>query len=81
MRADRGRTHIRRSAPYEPRVAQTNTAGNYRIHGYDASGQLTAAHGFEANGLARPHELWDYGYHAAGNLAHRTNNALRQDFR
>ena len=62
------------------RTALTNAAGDFRLYGYDGSGQLKTAVGYEGNGAARLHEKLGYAYDAAGNLNWRTNNALGQQF-
>jgi RHS repeat-associated protein len=48
--------------------------------GYDAIGQLTGWTGRESDGTARLNEQLRYVYDGAGNLRHRTNNALAQTF-
>jgi hypothetical protein len=57
------------------RTGQTNTAGDFRIFGYDPSGQLTSSTGKEPGGTTnRLHEQFGYAYDFAGNLNFRTNN-------
>lgn len=62
------------------RTVLTNTAGDYRNYTYDNIGQLRTAFGFEASGASRLNEQHGYAYDPAGNLNHRTNNALVQIF-
>jgi RHS repeat-associated protein len=62
------------------RTKQTLKEGNYWDYGYDSLGQLTSASGKESGGATRLQEQLTYGYDAAGNLAARTNNNLRQTF-
>ncbi len=51
---------------------------NNVAYDYDKIGQLTAAQGREADGGARLHEKFGYGYDAGNNPQFRTNNALIQ---
>jgi hypothetical protein len=62
------------------RTRQTRTDGSYVDYTYDNIGQLVSAIGKESGGAARLHENFGYLYDAAGNLSHRTNNALVQTF-
>ena len=63
------------------RLAETNTAGDFRNYTYDNIGELTTALGKEAGGVTnRWQEQFGYAYDAAGNLNQRTNNALIQTF-
>lgn len=63
------------------RTRQTRTRGDYIDYGYDSIGQLKTAVGKEPGGSTnRLNEQFGYGYDKGGNLAHRTNNALVQDF-
>lgn len=63
------------------RLAETNTAGDFRTYTYDNIGELTTTLGKEAGGVTnRWQEQFGYVYDAAGNLNYRTNNALVQTF-
>ncbi len=63
------------------RIAETNTAGDYRNYTYDNEGELVSAIGKEAGGTTnRLQEQYGYAYDAAGNLNYRTNNTLVQTF-
>jgi RHS repeat-associated protein len=63
------------------RTKQTFTDANYVDYTYDDIGQLKSAIGSESGGSpSRLHEQLGYAYDAAGNLNHRTNNALVQTF-
>ncbi|HEX5221178.1 MAG TPA: RHS repeat-associated core domain-containing protein [Verrucomicrobiae bacterium] len=62
------------------RTALTNTAGDYRLFGYDNASQLKTAAGFESNAAPRLNEQLGYAYDAAQNLGFRTNNAFVQTF-
>jgi RHS repeat-associated protein len=67
--------------PANQRTQQVFTAGNYVNYTYDPSGQLQSATGLEPNGsTSRQNEQLGYAYDKAGNLNHRTNNALLQAF-
>jgi RHS repeat-associated protein len=63
------------------RTQQSFRAGNFTQYSYDKIGQLTAAKGYEADGVVkRLQEQFGYSYDHAGNLNMRTNNALVQVF-
>jgi len=62
------------------RTQQVFTAGNFVNYAYDEIGQLKTALGKETDGTSRLHEQLGYSYDDAGNLSHRTNNALVQTF-
>ncbi len=62
------------------RASQERMGGNYVDYTYDLIGQLKTALGKEANTAPRLQEQFGYKYDAAGNLSHRTNNALVQTF-
>jgi RHS repeat-associated protein len=63
------------------RIAETNTAGDFRNYTYDNMGELITAIGKENGGTTnRLQEQFGYAYDAAGNLNYRTNNALVQTF-
>jgi RHS repeat-associated protein len=62
------------------RTALTNVSGEYLSYGYDSIGQLKTALGKESGGSTRLHEILGYNYDPAGNVKHRTNNALIQTF-
>jgi RHS repeat-associated protein len=66
--------------PGNLRTQQLFTAGNSLSYTYDSIGQLKTALGRESGGAARFFEQLGYTYDAAGNLNHRTNNALVQTF-
>ncbi len=55
--------------------------GSYIDYTYDALGQLKTAYGKEAGGTRdRLHEQFTYDYDLAGNVTHRTKNALGTTF-
>lgn len=63
------------------RIAETNTAGDYRNYTYDNIGELKMAKGFEQGGAtARLNEQYGYAYDAAGNLNYKTNNGFVLQF-
>jgi RHS repeat-associated protein len=63
------------------RAGQTNTAGDYRIFGYDPSGQLTNFTAMEPGGVTnRLQEQLSYTYDIVGNLYYRVNNGLVETF-
>jgi RHS repeat-associated protein len=63
------------------RTRQTRTRGDYVDYGYDSIGQLRTAIGKEPGGSTnRLNEQFGYRYDFGGNLLHRTNNALIQNF-
>lgn len=63
------------------RTRQTRYDNSFVDYGYDPIGQLTSASGKESSGTTnRLHEQLGYQYDAAGNLNHRTNNALVHTF-
>ena len=62
------------------RTRQTRTAGDYVDYSYDRTGQLKTGIGKESGGATRLLEKLGYAYDAAGNLQHRTNDALVQAF-
>jgi RHS repeat-associated protein len=60
---------------------QREAGENYANYTYDPIGQVVADQGYETTGSTpRLNEQLHYGFDPAGNLAHRTNNALMQTF-
>jgi RHS repeat-associated protein len=62
------------------REFQSRLGASYLEYTYDHIGQLKTANGYEPDDSPRLHEQLGYAYDAAGNLTHRTNNALVQTF-
>lgn len=54
---------------------------NRRDYTYDKIGQLKTALGYDIYGETRRHEQFGYAYDAGGNLAWRTNNNLKMQFK
>ncbi len=58
------------------RTSVTRADGSIVTNSYDKIGQLKLATAKESGGTSRLNEQFSYGYDKAGNLTHRTNNAL-----